>query len=239
MDNDMQEPQMTTGKKSPSPWTFTLIALAVIIIGTVIYITTTNNELTPNDKKSRASEIFPSGTTSQTVAPSEPAAPTAPKKAEATPPTDAEIAAAKKAGTRHAIIKTSKGVIEAELYGKDAPLTVANFVKLAQAHFYDGLTFHRVEPGFVIQGGDPNGDGSGGPGYNIKLEIAKNLRHVEGALAMARTNEPDTAGSQFYITLAKTPSLDDSYAVFGKVVKGLDVTKKIAIGDKIEKMTIK
>ncbi|MHB9132312.1 MAG: peptidylprolyl isomerase [Armatimonadota bacterium] len=243
----MQEPQMPTGKKSPSPLTYTLIALAVIIIGTVIYITTSQGELTENDRGGGG--MFPSGTTStqvgnppaapERVTPSAPTKPATVSKPDGNAPTEAEVAAAKKAGTRHAIIKTSKGTMEAELYGKDAPLTVANFVKLANAHFYDGLTFHRVEPGFVIQGGDPDGNGRGGPGYSIKLEIAPKLRHVEGALAMARADDPDSAGSQFYVTLASTPSLDDNYAVFGKVVKGLDVSKEIAIGDKIEKVTIK
>ncbi|MHB9022911.1 MAG: peptidylprolyl isomerase [Armatimonadota bacterium] len=154
-------------------------------------------------------------------------------------PTAAEIAAAKKAGTRQAVIKTSKGSITVELYGKDAPLTTANFVKLAQAKFYDGLTFHRVEPGFVIQGGDPNGDGTGDPGYSIKLEITPVLKHVKGALAMARSQDPDSAGCQFYITLDATPMLDGNYAVFGKVIKGMDVVEKTAIGDKIISITVK
>jgi peptidyl-prolyl cis-trans isomerase B (cyclophilin B) len=158
------------------------------------------------------------------------------------PPTDADIAAAKAAATRHAVIQTDKGNITVELDGKEEPLTVANFVKLAQAGFYKGLTFHRVLPGFVIQGGDPNGDGSGGPGYTIKREISPKLKHVEGALAMARTMNPDSAGSQFYITLAATPQLDGPpsgpYAVFGKVTSGMAVAKKIVVGDKIKDILI-
>ena len=153
-------------------------------------------------------------------------------------PTEAEIAAAKKAGTVKATIKTGKGDIALELYGGKAPLTVANFVKLAKSGFYDGLTFHRVEPDFVIQGGDPKGNGTGGPGYSIKREIAEDLKHVEGALAMARSQHPDSAGSQFYITLDKQPGLDNEYAVFGKVTKGMDVVKSIAVGDKIISITI-
>ncbi len=109
------------------------------------------------------------------------------KSGHYTAPTDAEIAAAKTGGTQIAIIKTEEGDITAELYGAETPMTVANFIKLANAHFYDGLSFHRVEPGFVIQGGDPKGNGSGGPGYTIKLEISKKLHHDDGALAMART----------------------------------------------------
>lgn len=152
------------------------------------------------------------------------------------PPTVMEIAAAKAAGTRKAIIKTDKGDIEVELYGDKAPLTVANFVKLAQAGYYQGVRFHRVvqNPSFwIIQGGDPQGDGTGGPGYKIKLEISPDLKHEPGALAMARTAVPDSAGSQFYIALNEIPHLDGQYAVFGKVVKGLDVAKGIQQGDRM------
>lgn len=154
------------------------------------------------------------------------------------PPTQAEIDAAKKAGTRTAVIKTSAGDITVALYGADAPLTVANFVKLAQAKFYDGLKFHRVEPGFCIQGGDPNGDGTGGPGYSIKLEIAPKLKHVTGALAMARAQDPDSAGSQFYIVPQPQAGLDGQYAVFGKVIKGMDVVTKVKVGERIISITI-
>ena len=163
----------------------------------------------------------------------------APKKeTKITAPTEAEIAAAKKKGTVKATIKTEKGDIVVEMYGSKVPLTVANFVKLSKAGFYDGLTFHRVEPGFVIQGGDPQGTGAGGPGYSIKREIASDLKHVEGALAMARSQHPDSAGSQFYITLDKQPGLDNEYAVFGKVITGMDVVKSIKIGNKIISVTI-
>jgi len=144
--------------------------------------------------------------------------------------------------TKHAVIKTAKGDIEVELYGKDAPITVDNFVKLAEKHFYKDLTFHRVEmaPDFrLIQGGDPKGDGSGGPGYSIKLEISPKLRHVKGAIAMARSDAPDSAGCQFYICIGDIPQLDDRYAVFGKVTSGLDVAGKIVKGDKIIDIEIK
>jgi cyclophilin family peptidyl-prolyl cis-trans isomerase/Tol biopolymer transport system component len=156
------------------------------------------------------------------------------------PPTQPEIDAAKKAGIQHAIIKTEKGDITVELDGANAPLTVANFVKLTKSSFYNGLTFHRV-PGNppVIQGGDPDGNGGGGPGYSIKLEISAKLKHIAGALAMARSQDPNSAGSQFYITLAATPDLDGGYAVFGKVIKGMDVAKKIVVGDKIISITMK
>ncbi len=144
--------------------------------------------------------------------------------------------------TNRAIITTVKGTMEVDLYGKDAPKTVANFVKLAKKKFYNGLTFHRVETGAgfqLIQGGDPDGNGSGGSDQTIKLEISPKLRHWEGALAMARASDPDSASSQFYICNCDIAQLDGSYAVFGKVVKGLDVSKRIKVGDKISSIVIR
>lgn len=139
-----------------------------------------------------------------------------------------------------ATIKTSKGNIVAELYPKDAPQHVNNFVFLARDGFFDKLTFHRVVPGFVIQGGDPKGDGTGGPGYNIPPEIK--AKHTLGALAMARRGGPaqttPSSGSQFYITLAPQPGLDGDYTVFGQVTQGMDVAQKIAMGDVIDSITI-
>ncbi len=135
---------------------------------------------------------------------------------------------------------TDKGNIVAELY-PDTPAGLNNFVTLALNGFYDGLTFHRVEPGFVIQGGDPLGQGNGGTGYEIPAEI-KHL-HPRGALAWARTGDevnPErmSSGSQFYITLADTPFLDNQYSVFGYVIEGMDVADKIAVGDKIQRVDI-
>jgi peptidyl-prolyl cis-trans isomerase B (cyclophilin B) len=140
-----------------------------------------------------------------------------------------------------AIIQTSQGDIQLELNAAEAPQTVNNFVFLSCQGFYDGLTFHRYEPGFVIQGGDPLGRGNGGPGYVIPAEIG--LPHVEGALAMARlpdqvNPERNSSGSQFYITLAPTPFLDGGYTVFGKVVAGMDVVQAIRAGDKIDRVLI-
>jgi peptidyl-prolyl cis-trans isomerase B (cyclophilin B) len=149
-----------------------------------------------------------------------------------------------KAQAETAVIKMAKGgEIVIKFYPKDAPKSVANFIKLAKKGFYNGLSFHRVVPGFVAQGGDPNGDGSGGPGYTIKGEFSENgvnntQKHVNGAVAMARTNVPDSAGSQFYICLGDQPALDGKYAVFGQVVKGMDVVQGIQIGDKMAKVTI-
>ena len=124
-------------------------------------------------------------------------------------------------------------VIKAELYPEIAPNTVANFLSLAGSGFYDGLTFHRVIYGFMIQGGCPEGTGTGGPGYHIKGEFAANgfkndLKHTEGVLSMARAMMPDSAGSQFFIMHKRAPHLDGQYAAFGKVIEGMDVVNEIA-----------
>ncbi|MGL4373433.1 MAG: peptidylprolyl isomerase [Turicibacter sp.] len=124
------------------------------------------------------------------------------------------------------------GVIEAELYPHIAPNTVNNFITLASSGFYDGIIIHRVEKNFVLQGGDPTGVGSGGPGYSIEGEFYSNgfgnyLNHTEGVLSMARTNEPNSAGSQFFIMLADSPHLDGNYAGFGLVTSGMDVAHAI------------
>jgi cyclophilin family peptidyl-prolyl cis-trans isomerase len=135
-----------------------------------------------------------------------------------------------------AVIKTEKGDITVDLFAGKAPMGVTNFIQLAKGGFYDGLTFHRVEPGFVIQGGDPEGNGTGGPGYTIPAEIGP--KHLKGALAWARTGdqvnpERRSSGSQFYVTLEATPFLDEGYSVFGQTVSGMDVVEKIRRGDKI------
>lgn len=137
-----------------------------------------------------------------------------------------------------ATLDTSKGTVKFELFEDKAPITAKNFIGLANSGFYDGLTFHRYEPGFVIQGGDPNGDGTGGSEKTIPLEIHPDLRHVKGAVGMARSNDPNSASSQFYITLEDSHFLDDNYAVFGKVVSGMDVAMQLRAGDKINKVTI-
>jgi len=133
------------------------------------------------------------------------------------------------------VIETDKGKMVLVLYPDVAPKTVDNFKKLIQKAFYNGLTFHRVVPGFVIQGGDPKGDGSGGPGYTIPDEFNDKL-HLRGTVAMAKTSAPNSAGSQFYICLAPQPSLDRNYTVFGQVVEGMDVIDKIVVGDKMNRV---
>lgn len=133
-----------------------------------------------------------------------------------------------------ATIEMSDGQkIVIELYPEIAPNTVNNFISLANKGFYDGLIFHRVIPGFMIQGGDPNGDGSGGPGYTIKGEFTSNghknhLNHTRGVISMARTKDLDSAGSQFFIMLADADYLDNAYATFGKVTEGMDIVDGIA-----------
>ncbi len=140
---------------------------------------------------------------------------------------------------RWVVIETNKGTIKFALYEQDAPVTTKNFVDLVQRKFYDGLKFHRVEPGFVVQGGDPNGDGTGSSGKTIKLEVSPKLKHdAAGVVAMARKPDPDSASCQFYITLDAIPYLDMKYAVFGRVTEGLDVVKKIQKGDVMKTVRI-
>lgn len=156
-------------------------------------------------------------------------------------PTEDEVRAILAEGKKVAVVATEKGTIRFELQDEEAPLTVANFVKLARAGFYDGLTFHRVvkEPKpFVIQGGDPLGNGMGNPGYTIEGEFSKTRQHLEGTVAMARAADPNSAGCQFYICLAPAPHLDGQYAIFGQVVEGMDVVKTIVQGDVMTRVTI-
>lgn len=160
-------------------------------------------------------------------------------------------------------IETDKGGIDLELYPAKAPVTVANFVKLADAKFYDGIRIHRVEPGFVVQAGDPltkslskkqligvverqransireddPAIGTGGPGWSIPLEIS-DLVHDRGVIAMARSQDPNSGGSQFYITLAPAHQLDGGYAVFGRVTAGMEVVDRLAVGDEIRSVQV-
>ncbi len=137
-----------------------------------------------------------------------------------------------------AVITMEKGgEFRIEFYAEDAPKTVENFVTLAKKGFFDGLTFHRVHPNVLVHGGDPRGDGTGGPGYTIKAEFNKQ-KHVRGAVVMARLLSPDSAGSQFYIMLADVSDLDGQYTVFGRVTSGMDVVDKISIGDKMKTVKI-
>jgi len=143
-----------------------------------------------------------------------------------------------KARTSQARIETERGGdIVFAFYPDDAPQHCAAFVKLADAGFYDGLKFHRVEAGFVVQGGDPDGNGTGGPGYRLKAEF--NARpHVRGTVAMARAASPDSAGSQFYICLDDARFLDRQYTVFGQMIEGFEALDAIRVGDVMKKVTI-
>lgn len=141
-----------------------------------------------------------------------------------------------------------KGNIVLELFAKDVPIAVSNFVYLAQKGYYDGTTFHRVLPNFMAQGGDPTGTGTGGPGYSFGLEIT-NHKHTAGAISMANTGRPNSNGSQFFICFEAQPYLDGKYSVFGQVTEGMDVLKSITLrdpqknpsfsGDKVTKITVK
>jgi cyclophilin family peptidyl-prolyl cis-trans isomerase len=124
-------------------------------------------------------------------------------------------------------IETNHGTIKAEMYSDKAPKTAANFIELARKGFYDGVIFHRVIDGFMVQGGDPTGTGRGGPGHTIKDEFGKGLAHTHAGIFSMANSGPNTGGSQFFITLGPTPHLDRKHAVFGKVIEGLDVVRSI------------
>ncbi len=143
----------------------------------------------------------------------------------------------------YAIVDTDRGTFVIELYPKVAPKTVANFETLVKKGFYNGLTFHRVVPDFVVQGGDPDGTGMGGPGYTVPAEIDKNEHHLRGSVATARTGDSvnpnrESSGSQFYICLEPQPALDGDYTIFGGVIKGMSVVDQIQKGDHMKKITL-
>ena len=153
---------------------------------------------------------------------------------------------------KNVTIETTKGTIKLELWDKEAPKTCANFEKLIGQGYYNGLSFHRVEPGFVIQGGCPQGTGTGGPGWSIDCELTPGLKHVRGVLSMARASTCDhdrstgakksgkcTNGSQFFVCLSdRVGFLDMNYSAFGKVTSGMEVVDKIKVGDKMTKVTV-
>lgn len=143
-------------------------------------------------------------------------------------------------GKEIAVVDTNKGTIKVQLTGLDTPIHVGNFVELVNKGFYDGLTFHRYVPGFVIQGGCPLGNGTGGPGYTIKEEFTTNPHnlHEDCSLAMARSQHPDSAGSQFYFCLGAQPMLNDGYTVFGQTLSGHDVIHSLKDGDIINSIKI-
>ncbi len=143
----------------------------------------------------------------------------------------------------YAIIDTDRGIVVIELYPKVAPKTVANFEQLVNKGFYNGLTFHRVIPDFMAQGGDPDGTGMGGPGYNVPAEISSTEKHLRGTVATARKGEEanpkkESSGSQFYICFGPQPHLDGEYTIFGGVIKGMEVVDQIQKGDHMKKVTL-
>ena len=212
---------------------------ALLIIGVLLASVFALQACTPADD----------GTESEPASDEETAAPAAEEPSDETAGEEEEmspefhVSEVEVDGTETAVIETSKGVIKFEFFAEDAPNTVASFIELAEDGFYDGLKFHRVEPGFVVQGGDPLSKtddpmvGTGGPGYNLKAEFNDNP-HVDGSVAMARSQNPDSAGSQFYITMGAQPFLDGNYTVFGQVIEGLDVVYEIGVGDVMERVYI-
>lgn len=229
------------------PWpAIAVLAIAVILVGLLIwyfgYGPGKPASETPTPAATTAAPTEASTTAAPTAAP-----PAAQGAMPANPAARSDMYAAAPAmeidPAKHyqATITTAKGDIVVDLDAQAAPQTVNNFVFLARQGFYDGLIFHRVESGFVIQGGDPLGTGTGGPGYTVPAEIS--LLHDEGVIAMARladamNPERASSGSQFYITLAPVHGLDGAYTVFGKTTQGMDVVKSIVVGDVIQKITI-
>ena len=216
-----------------------LLALALLLASCILLIgckkesiseTTEPSESTsapPSEVEEEASELKEEAIAPETAEPSE--------VEDTGPPTEEEIAAAKEAD-EVAVLDTTQGKIVIELYPDSAPVTVANFRKLIKRKYYDGVIFHRYIEDFVIQGGDPGGDGTGGPGYSITDEFNER-KHLTGAVAMAHAG-PGTAGSQFYICLAPAPHLNGGYTVFGQVIQGMDNVFKLRQGDKMTKVTL-
>ncbi|HIE28782.1 TPA: peptidylprolyl isomerase [Candidatus Poribacteria bacterium] len=210
-----------------------LLALALLLVGCILLVSCKKESAPQSAQPSKLTGAPPSEV--QEEAPAQETT-EAPKAEDTGPPNEAEIAEAKEAD-EVAVLETAKGKIVIELYPDSAPVTVANFRKLIKRRFYDGLAFHRYIEDFVIQGGDPKGDGTGGPGYTIKDEFNER-KHLTGTVAMAKTNAPNSAGSQFYICLAPAPHLNGSYTVFGQVIQGMDNVFKLRQGDRMTKVTL-
>jgi cyclophilin family peptidyl-prolyl cis-trans isomerase len=193
----------------------------ILVIGAIIVVGSCKNS--PEPTKPSASSP-PASAPTASAAPSDQSSMETPMAKRYSAPPPMTIDPNKK---YTATIDTTEGTIVAELYPKIAPQTVNSFVFLARDGYYEGVIFHRVIPGFMIQGGDPTGTGSGGPGYQLKAEF-NDMKHDRGVLSMARTQDPDSAGSQFFIMHARSPHLDNQYTAFGKAISGLDVVDKIA-----------
>lgn len=217
-------PRGRVGRLMQNPWVLTGV-FAVIALGMVggIYLSTAGltNPANTTNATNRADAVDQTAATATATALPTPTPTPGPVRSYATPPALAVDVNKQYTAT----IKTSKGDVQVQLFAKDAPQTVNSFVFLAGHHFFDGLTFHRVVPDFVIQGGDPQGNGTGGPGYVLPDEINSH-KNAAGALAMANSG-PGTDGSQFYIDLTPQANLDGRYTVFGQVVSGMDVVQAI------------
>jgi cyclophilin family peptidyl-prolyl cis-trans isomerase len=229
-----------------NPWRnpVVLVALGALVLAGALAVGVMMGRRPPSQTAAGGTPTAGAGVTAETGATPAADAPTiAPPvsdKKTYTEPVDQELDPAK---SYFATIQTPKGDIELQLWPDAAPQHVNSFVFLAREGFFDGLKFHRVVPGFVIQGGDPLGTGTGGPGYSIPAEFnADNpVPHRVGTLAMARSDDPNSAGSQFYIVLADGPqatNLDRQYTVFGHVTKGMDVVKQIAVDDLMTRVTV-
>ena len=154
------------------------------------------------------------------------------------PVKEAEISTTAQPLQKTAVFVTEKGTIKILLFTEDLPVTTLNFIDLVDRGFYDNLTFHRVETGFVIQTGDPTATGRGGSGKTIPLETSPKHKNVRGGVGMARTSDPNSASSQFYILMRNSPALDGGYSIFGEVTQGMDVVEQIQVGDRIVKASI-
>ena len=212
------------------------ILLGLIVLGLIygaVSYKTSDSDTQVSAESTTTTLQNPSAAASASPAPAASAAPSQEKKMSAVDLNTDENGLSKST----VVITTTQGVIKYKFYSKDAPKTVARMVELINQGFYNGLSFHRVVPGFVIQGGDPVGNGTGGSGQKLAAEFNER-RHVEGTVAMARSQDPNSADSQFYISLGRHPHLDRSYTVFGQVTEGQDVAKKIQVGDKMTAVTI-
>lgn len=227
-----QNPTTHSSGKSPRGLLYGIGAIVVIGLGASAYVLRNpgTETATPPVKESPSDSAAAGGAAPANSAPAQTAATTT----SAAPDLTVDEAGLSKAVVT---LETTKGTIKYRFYSKDAPATVARMVQLIQSGFYNGLTFHRVVPDFVIQGGDPQGNGTGGSGQHLKAEFNAR-KHVPGTVAMARAQDPDSADSQFYIALGTIPHLDGGYTVFGQVSEGMDVVRKIEIGDKMTKVTV-
>lgn len=226
------------------PWAFGLIVLALLATGAVFWLNSSGTG--PTDPQApKAAAAVTTAPQSSPVAAASPQglgqsmggspSPTASGFATAAAPssTNVDLTVDSNGMSKATVVMTTtQGLIKFKFYPQDAPKTVARIAELINKGFYNGLTFHRVVPGFVIQGGDPTGTGTGGSGLKLKAEF-NDRHHVEGTVAMARAQDPDSADSQFYIALGTLTRLDHNYTVFGQVIEGMDAVRKIKIGDKI------